>query len=260
MNKIFAKQFNKRALAFGWGMVMAMIIFMSTAWFAFTTTNQKISAEITSLSILEDYYKEQDRLIAYSETSSKLALSQSFYQLAKDSAIDITNSCKVINNVMVWNNNCHPNADFVKQKFLEYYDTNFNSFMLEYPNKMDITYTNVLENTTLISRASPVTFSSEKQGTFAKYNFTYNFEPSIKINLTEQGISLEDFESIYNKILECNKKIECFQKINLENWDISTESQGSWFLFKLKTKKPFIFYENDIENYAPIELNFIIEL
>lgn len=253
---------NRCALAFGWGMIIAMIVFMSTAWFAFTITNQKISAEISSLPILENYYREQNIFTVYAETSSKLALSQAFYQITKDSAINISNPCRVINNIIVWNENCHPNKDFIKKRFLEYYNASFNSLILKYPNIKTVPqYTNVIDDnaTEIISQASQIVFSSEKQGTFAKYNFSYNFEPSIKLNLTERGIYLKDFMELYDKIVACNKDLACIHSIELDNWNITVEDKNSFFQFKLKTKNSFIFYENNLENYSPIELNFIIE-
>lgn len=253
---------NKKAGIFAAGMILAMLIFMTTAWFAFSTTNKRISAEISTLPILNSYYNEQDRFLLYAQEAQKLAASQALYNIAKDAAIDpISESCNLMNNYMLWNEHCSPKTEIVKQKLLDYYNKTFDASIKAYPDeKMHSDYiSEITETKELSSTAQAISLNSEKQGSFAKYNLSYSFNPSIKLNLTEQNIYLEDFEIIYNKIAACNKNLECIKAISLEHWNIAIEEQTSYFLFKLKTKTFHFFHEDNIEKYKPIELNFIIE-
>lgn len=253
---------SKKAGIFAAGMILAMLIFMTTAWFAFSTTNKKITAEINTLPVLNSYYNEQDRFYLYAQESQKLAVSQAFYQIAKDAAINpAKESCNLLNNYIIWNENCNPNTDMIKERFLENYNQTLANLIKLYPNdNMRPEYVNEInENNWIASTAQPITLNSEKQGSFAKYNFSYSFSPSIKLNLTEQDIYLEDFKMIYNKFDSCNKELECIKAISLKHWKITVEEYSSYILLKLKTKKAFFFQENGVEKYAPIELNFIIE-
>ncbi len=264
------KNKNRRAVAFAYGMVLAMIVFMSAAWYAFTTTNNKITAEINTLSVLKIYYNEHDRFSIYLEESQKLASSQAFYQLSQDAAIDKSQtSCRIIENNVVWGENCHPEEDFINIKFTEDYRFSLNSLVSKYPNeKLRPEYANALNDAMdeMTSVAAPLTLSSQKQGTFVKYTFNHTIDPTIKLNLTEQSIYLNDFTEIYDKIREEKNKCstinaDCFKNINFEHWTFVTEDHASYILFKFKTKKAFIFKAIDTtaENFGPVELNFIIE-
>ncbi|MGB9707841.1 MAG: hypothetical protein ACPLXC_00735 [Candidatus Pacearchaeota archaeon] len=261
---------NKRAVAFAYSIIIAMIVLMSAAWYAFTTTNNKITAEVTALSVLRNYYNEQDRFSVYLEESQKLAASQAFYQLLKDSAIDKSQiSCKIIENVIVWSDSCHPEEDFIRVKFIEDYRFSFSSLMKNYPNeKFRPEYANALNEAMdeIISVTTPFTLSIQKQGTFATYTFNYTIDPTTKLNLTLQSIYLKDFEELYNKIKEEKNKCssvsaDCFKNLNFEHWTFTTEDKMSYLLFKFKTKGAFIFKEpeTNAQNFKPIELNFIIE-
>lgn len=257
---------NKTAGIFAIGMILAMIVFMTTAWFSFSLVNKKISTTIKTLPNLTELYEEQDRFYLYLKESSKLAASQAFYQISKDAAID-ERSCNLINNYVIWEQNCHPKTELVRQKFLEYYNQNLAAFIKNYPNKMlRPEFLNEFETEEIInSTALPIEIQTTKKSNFANYNFSYAIKISIKRNISEQGIYLEDFEEIYNKINELKEKcsatsggvsnIECFKNLELEHWNFEIEQQGSYFFFKLKTKNLFFFNEKGVENFAPIELN-----
>jgi len=250
---------NKKAGIFAAGMVLAMIIFITTAWFAFSTTNKKISREMLCLSVLNSYYNEEDRFMLYARESAKIAASQAFYLIAKDAAVNLKeNSCNVRNNYIIWTESCHPETESIKEKFLNYYNKTFSELIKNYPNKVQPEYFLLLENDTLILMAQPIRFTSEKQETFAKYTINYSFDPSFMLNLPEQKIYLEDFETIYNKIKACNNNSSCLEDISFEHWETSLEEFATYYLFNLKTKN-FYFFQDDTQKYEKIELGFIIE-
>ncbi|MEM2954856.1 MAG: hypothetical protein QW625_02835 [Candidatus Nanoarchaeia archaeon] len=263
---------KRKAGIFAAGMILAVLIFMATAWHTFSTTNKKISVGIETLPTLTNFYDEQDRFSIYIKESSKLAASQALYNLAKDAAIDKNKElCRIEpqTGYIIWDSSCKPELSFIKQKFLQNYNKSFNEFIQKYPNaNLRPTYINEFDETTaknkeIKSTALPIIFQSIEKGTFAVYNFSYVIETSTKINLTEQNIYLEDFEEIYNKIIEEKAKcqtldVDCFKNLNFDRWNFDVERQGSYIIFKFKTKAIYFFQETSIERYAPIELNFAI--
>jgi len=254
---------NKNAGIFAALMILSMIIFMTTAWFAFSKTNEKIKESI-NISVLSDIYKEYDRFSFYLKESSELSASQAFYEIAKDAGINLSLECNTYNNYIIWDVNCKPDSLFIEQKFVDEYNKTFSNYIRNYPNEnFIIRFDNKLENKEITSEASsPVILSSEEKSSFATYNVSYKLSPSIKASLESYNIHLEDFGNIYSSIIRekenCRNdedSVSCLKNnIVLENWQFDARKEGSYYLFKFTTKKYFFFYENE-EKFAPISVN-----
>lgn len=264
---------NRKAGIFAVGMIIAMILFMTTAWLAFTTTNKKLDASFNLAPYLTNIYNEQDRFSLYSEESTKLAASQAFYEIAKDAAIDKNKGgCLVYNNYFVLSDSCKPEITSIKTRFLEKYNQSLNSLIQKYHyEKLRINYINAFDETgsAIRSDANPINMDSQKKASFATYNFSYIFNPSVTISLAnglaKHDIILDDFETIYNDAVNaktaCNQDINCIKgKMSLERWKFDVEKSGQYFLFKAKTNISFFYQESQdaAEKFAPIEFNFAI--
>lgn len=273
------ERLNKRAGIFAVGMIITMMVVMAAAWQAFSTTNKKITVGTKILPNLTSLYDEQDRFFIYIEESKSLAASQALYEIAKDAAINKNkDSCRVEpkTNYFIWDNNCKPEALFIKQKFIQEFNKSLASFVEAYPKEnLRLHYTNEFAEGSeeIISTALPIKLESKAKSTFASYSFSHSLKPfltSTKTNLTKENIDL-NFNEIYNKIVEKKTRCQTEQKdteecskalkaIEFDSWHASVERQGSYFIFRLKTKDFFFFQENNLENYKPIELNFVIEI
>lgn len=253
---------NRKAGMFAAGMILAMLIFMSTAWFAFSTTNKKINAEFDVFPDLKNFYDNQDRFVLYSTESSKFAASQAFYEIAKDSAIDKNkDSCQVYNNIIIWSGSCKPETSFVETKFMESFNAGFNGLIQKFPNPdFKITYSNALNGNNIDSTAQAIKQESKEKGSFAAYTFTFSFEPTIHLDLEKKN--LHDFILIYERATEaknkCGQDIPCLKNtFNMENWIFDVEKSSNYMIFRLRTKTSY-FYNDGAEKFSPIELNFAL--
>jgi hypothetical protein len=260
---------NRKAGIFALGMIIAMILFMTTAWLAFTTTNKNLDVSFNLAPYLTNYYNEQDRFFLYIDESTKLAASQAFYEIAKDAAIDKNkDSCLVYNNYFVLSPGCKPELSSIKTRFLEKYNQSLNNLIQKYPSeKLRISYGNEFDETgmTIRSGADLIKLDSQKKASFALYNFSYSFNPSNSFSLAKLNIVLDDFETIYNKAVNtksvCNQDINCVkEKMTSDRWQVDVEKSGQYFLFKLKTKKSFFYQDvtESSEKFAPVSFNFAI--
>ena len=260
---------NKRAAgAFVIFMFMGMIVFITATLITFNTTNKKVIDEVNLIPVLKDFYNEQDKFLIYSTESSKLAASQAFYLVAKDSAIDKNkDSCRAdsTSNTIVWSESCNPDVNFVETKFMEYFNDNFNSSIRKYPVKdFQTSYTNVLNGDKIDSNSQPIKLEAKRQSSFAIFNLSYNFNSSIHTNLSEQKTLPDNFVDVYNNAInaknKCNNDINCIKnKMNLGDWNLELEKSPSYIIFKLKTKTSY-FYNDGADKFAPIELNFALAL
>lgn len=263
---------SKKAGIFGAGMILMMIVFMSTAWFAFSTTNKKVAAEMELLPVLTSLYNEQDRFYLYLEETKKLASSQAYYETIKKLETGTINkNCRIEPNtkIAIWDSRCKP-TDEIKKSFLEEFNKSFDFFIKAYPNeKLRQNYIHIFDenkNETIISKTQQAILETQKNGTFAIYNITFSTEQTETIitELKEQQISLDDFVKIYEEVvkerencIETNQ--DCFKNLNFENWNRKVEKQGNYFFFELTTKKAFFFIEKNKMKFEPIKLKFILE-
>ena len=264
---------QKKAGVFAIGMVIAMILFMTAAWFAFTATNNKITFETRALEPLMDYNNEYDRFIIYRDESAKMAASQAFYEIARDAGIDKNqDSCTVYNNYFILSDNCKPGTNAVRAKFIDIYNRSFNNLMSLYPqynfrnNIYSVMYSS--DRNMIEFKTDKIKPSSQVKTDFAVYNLSYEVDPSATVNLSEQDIILEDFEEIYLKII--NAKNSCVgreitscmkSKLEFVRWHFDAEKQGSHLIIKMKTKSSYFYQDaTSDERFAPVEFNFAIQM
>lgn len=259
---------NRKAGIFAAGMVLATIIFIVTAWFAFSTTNKNVATEIELLPILTSIYNEQDRFSLYIEETKKLAASQAFHIIAKNGAVEKKSACKIEpeTRLPIWNLECKPETEYIKKAFLEEFNKSFDFLIKSYPNeKLRQNYTHIFDEqeNIIISKNEPATIEIEKKGIFVNYAIIFSKEQTINTKLEEQGIYLNDFLKIYDKIMEekskCNENEDCFKNLNFENWNVEVEKQNNYYFFNLKTKRAFFFIENNNIKFEPIKLEFVLE-
>ncbi|UZE93792.1 MAG: hypothetical protein IB618_03430 [Candidatus Pacearchaeota archaeon] len=259
---------NKKAGVFAIGLVLGMIIFIGMSWHAFSTTNKNINAGVIKTTASINIKNMGDRLSFYINESSKLAASQAFYEIVKDSAIDKDNpSCTVTGDTIIWNSNCMPEKIFLQNKFTDEYGKSFFDSLKAYSetNLTDITYTHTFENGEIKTKTDPKTFSSEEKGTFATYKLEYEFNPSITLILEEENINLDSFDFIYIKtnsdIRECRDEeavdmVLCVKnKLEFDGWTVDVKKQGSYLIFELETEEYF-FFEDKGMKFEKIILKF----
>ena len=256
---------GKKAGVFAISMVIGMIIFISLSWHAFSITNRNLNLGISKTITNNEDVK--DRFIFYITESSKLAAAQAFHEIAKHSAGN--DDCKVIENKIIWNDECKPDQKSLKDEFLKRYNSSFIGFIKNYPeeNLRDIEYFYLIENDKLISVASKKTLNSIKEETFVTYNISSEFDASSIINLTELNIKLDDFGQIYeeaqNAITECrdsNNISSCVQnKLSFKRWQTEVKKEGSYLIFKCQTKNYF-FFDDSGEKFEPITLDFAMAI
>jgi len=267
-NKTRKQSQNKKAGIFAAGMILAVIIFMAAAWFAFNTTNNKIKAEIQTLSILNNFNNEQVKFSFYAHDSQKLAASQAFYELAKEAAIDpLSDSCYIKETYFIWSEHCHPQTDQVTRLFLNKYNQTFSKLIRDYPNKnISADFANIIEGDKLTSTSLPIILEEKKKATFATYTITQDISPKppLQTDLVGEKIYLDNFENIYNGVLSRKSSCSiineaCFEDLGFAHWNDKVEDKGAYLLFTLTTKETHFFQEGNALVYKPIVLNFVIE-
>lgn len=252
---------NKKAGMFGALMVLSMIVFMATAWFAFSKTNEKINGSF-NITALKNYYYEQDKFSFYMKESSRLSASQAFSEISKQAGINLTTKCNTYKNYIIWNENCFPDNLFIQQKFLEEYNKSFHNYINNYPNKEFIVdFIHNFEDNKITSEGKKITLTTAKKSSFAVYNFSYEIIPKSNFDLASEKINLNNFREIYNIVInekeKCSNEISCLKNnVVLNDWNVEIEKENNYILFNFSTKK-FFFYEN-AEKFAPIAMNIAL--
>ncbi len=262
---------NKKASIFALGMVLGVIILMGIAWYGFAATNKNIYKGIKIIDPL-NYKNLKDNFALYLNESAKLSASQSFYEIAKETAIDKENpGCNIYSgkDYIIWSQECKPEQKIIEEMFIKYYNKSFNILLQEYPliDTEKIEYNHILEENQINSFASLEKIKTTKKAVFATYNVSYEFDPSTNLDIKKQEIHLEDFISIYqkttNQIKICKEEenqLDCIKKnLEFERWIFYVDKEGSFFIFEFKTKKYFFFENVDgRERFNPLKLNFAI--
>jgi hypothetical protein len=263
---------NRKASIFALGMVLAAFIFMGLAWGGFFMSNKNVNREIG----LEEpmYLKNiEDKFILYSNQAAKLSASQAFYELSEESVINRENkNCKIYSgkNYIIWDQNCKPKQEIIDHSFINKYTENFNDFIQNYNYNIDTTnfeYFHVLEENEITTTSHSETIKITKKTAFATYNISYEFHPSITLELTNNEIYLNDFVLIYQQIISARQTCEtnddqakCIEdNINAERWSFDITKESSYFVCEFRTKNYFFFEdENGKEKFARAALNFAI--
>ncbi len=268
---------NKKAGIFAVGMVLGMIIFIGIAWYAFSSTNKNINSGI-EISDATNYKNLQNTFSFYMNGVAKLSSTQSFYDIAKQAAINKENSnCNVYSekNYFMWSSDCKPEQQFIEDLFVEKYNQSFYDFLQKYPESgfesgfelQKIEYIHNLEEEIIKSTAPIKVLKTEKATAFATYNISYNLNPIINLNLSEQEIYLDDFIDIYHTtnlaVQECkeqqNPEICIKNKLNFKRWTTKIQKSSSNFIFELKTNKYFFFKDSEgRQDFKQIKLNFVM--
>ena len=126
---------NKKASIFALGMVLGVIILMGIAWYGFAATNKNIYKGIKIIDPL-NYKNLKDNFALYLNESAKLSASQSFYEIAKETAIDKENpGCNIYSgkDYIIWSQECKPEQKIIEEMFIKYYNKSFNILLQEYP-------------------------------------------------------------------------------------------------------------------------------
>lgn len=255
---------GKRAGIFAAGLVLGMIIFIGLSWHSFSTTNRNLNMGIIKALSSTQYKDMENKVSFYLDESAKLASSQAFYEIAKNSAVNKESMCNVINDNIIWNSNCRPEQQFIESMFIEKYNQSFYGFLENYLEEdLKAEYIHIIKEGKIESSAEQKTFVSQEGTSLSTYKLSYVLDPSITHNLNEQDIYLGDFEFIYQEtdsvILKCKDNddvVSCVKKnLNLARWTTKVKKEASYLIFELETKKSF-FFEDPEEKFEPVVLNF----
>lgn len=261
---------NKKAGVFAIGMVITLFILMRLTWHGFTLFNEKVDKGISSLDNLTTLYAASERISFYLQEASRLSASQAYYIIAQEAAIDKEKQkCFTRKyqgkDIIQWEELCKPQLALLKQKFLSEQNKSLIKFIERYPEKLNISMLNTIEND-LLSTMIKVHLTTQQASSFALYNLSYGLEKNFKINLTEEKIFLDDFVNIYDKssttIKECkNQEIKtCLKKLSFKNWNYKVTVFDRWVLFEFSSKKYFFFENETGMRFEPIELKFSLAL
>lgn len=259
---------NKKGGAFALGMVIIVVFLTIFILHSFTVANRKIEVGVDKLENLTDIYESADRLSLYMQEAVKLSAYQTFYNITKESAININNrNCFTKKyqdeNIVLWSEQCKPEQGFIEEKFFSEHDKNLNNSLNSYPEEIDITTSYTIENNKVATMIK-TTLSKKQAASYTAYNLSYELNKEFIVDLAEEQIYLDDFPKIYDKIKlkieECKEQTDfetCLKTLSFQRWNIKTTILDTWVLFKLKTKKYFFFEdENGAEQFEQIELTF----
>ena len=245
---------NKKALTFGITLVLIVIVLMAVAIYSFVAMQKTtLQSTKTSQAILE-FEQEQTRLKIYAEQSAILTASQTIYEMSQKSMVNSAN-CFYFENSFIWEDSCKPEQlDFW---FSEKFKKSFSDLMDQYPKKIKNLYINFTNNTIIIQDVS--LFKEVKKP--VNYNITFKFDKLVEINLSNEGLNLEEIQILYSKIIaakqSCNNDPSCIQnRITLKNWDMSITSQSGYLAFNLETKELFSINSAGTILIEKIKLNF----
>ena len=252
---------NKKAGAFAIGMVLAMIVLVSLTLYSISKSNQDVEKTF-SLKNLTSLYFEADRISFYFKEASRLSAHQAFYEIVKDAAINTSNKLCFSQSyedkeIIIWDKNCKPEINFLKERFLLEYKKNIAKYAKRYPKDVKFEIESWMENDKVVSRLK-VKLNERNE----RYNISYSFIKVFYTNLTSESIVLEDFPEIYEKVnvkKENKGNIENCFGLSFERWKCKAKRIDDSYLFELETKKPYFFELDGKEHFENIRLVFLLK-
>lgn len=243
---------NKKAQIFAVGLVLITLIALGYALYTFVMIKGNTETSLRPPIKLIDAYDAKTKLLFYVKESAKLAAQHAFDFVAEKKAA--SGNCTIDGNGYVgWSSNCKPNTTEIEENFLLEFKKSYESYMKDYPEKTSCNVT--LEKNKINIKAANITLSiTEKE-----YNASFTFEPSFSADVSDFGISLTDFESIYLAAQSCKSKdalnVKNCMTEKIKNWDTNVELRETSLLFDVITQKGFFFEEG----FSAIKLKFKIE-
>jgi hypothetical protein len=243
---------DKKAHFFAVGLVLVMIIVIVAAVIGFGRDTKKSETSLDILLKTQDAYMVRNISSQFAIDSASLSAQQTFQRIANLGGVFGSCSVDTIGEVkyVVWNKDCNPNTDTIKEKFQENVQMTFDNFLKTNP---DIAYSLKLNNNVLSATSKAKKTVDVSSGSI---NLHSEYTPSFSIDLNSLGIYFGDFESLYSSVKNCNRKVECIKELDLKRWKISdvSEVEGK-VIINITTQKIFFYSEKEASKYSPVTMS-----
>ena len=151
---------NKKGTVFGVFLVIGMIAILTTVWYSFDSTKNKMLIEMDSPIYLYQLNSIKENFILYKEESVKLSAQQAFYDTLKNNNLIFPENCEAYQNFVILTDSCLPDKETANKIFIQNFNRNYLSFMNNYPT---------------------IYLKQEKEGE-QSYSFSPKFEPQLNEN------------------------------------------------------------------------------
>jgi len=240
---------NKKAIAFGIMLVLVTIAAISVSFYYFVHDHNKKLQNAFTAEAISNFEEEQSRLKYYGKESIKLSAYNALYSMTRKSLVYLDSSCLVYGETYIWSDFCKPSN--LESWFSEEFDSELKNLLDAYPKKIAF----------LTSMDKDLIKINIKLMNNTTSNLTLEYAFDINFNLTENNLSLTEFENLYAQVQEakskCNTDTECIKKeIKLEDWDIQVIQESGYLLFTLETKKSYFLNRGGILSFEKIKLKF----
>jgi len=243
---------NKKAHFFAIGFAITMVFVIAVALMSFSGESKKSEQSLEILSKMQDASINKTMEIQFAVDSASLSAQQTFQRIAGMGGVFGSCSVDTISGVgyVIWNKECNPNTDTIKEKFQENVQLTFDNFLKTNP---DIAYSLKLNNNILSA-----TSKAKKTINIPLENITLSSEytPSFSIDLNSLGIYLGDFELLYSSVKNCIRKVDCIKGLDLKRWKIAdvSEVEGK-VIINITTQKVFFYSEKGANKYSPVTMS-----
>lgn len=252
---------TKKAQIFPLLLVLVVLILCGYAFFRFLTTSGGFEGALIAPSSVIGLYSSSERFEFFAEESARLAVIQTYYDLAREGDFAADNCLQGEGDYTEF---CGLAAELDK-KIASQIKSNLDAFKEGYEDdEFGNKFSGIIYEAEVHGDA--IKFSSKEEelhmpvqeGIFP-YSARYDFKQEISFSLDELGLT--DFSEIYDKFISCNGKgttqeIEaCMQE--LKNFDVKVSTQDKKNLFELTSKKKFFFESSGSPVYEPISINFV---
>lgn len=244
---------DRKGVMFAVGIIIAAFIIFSFFFYTLIINESKkepIFYYALDPLIVQNYVKE---INFYIEESAELSYSQAMYKLLSNfhNMGLMEGECKKLELGFIFDKDCVLSSEkFLENRFIEIFNSTFNSyleksdFLKEQKISFKISFNDRLLNIYSTKNLSYFTRAIEDKSK----RVSYYFNPSVSISV---DLSTSDLVSLYRVLRKyvktCESIIKCIEKdksdIN-KKFDIDVIEKKDYFIFKILTKKRFLFKDS----------------
>jgi len=241
---------NKKGQVIEGVLIIAAVMVMIATIVAVITYEKAVSDSIGPPKEVLDFYFKLDGFNIYHQEAGKIAIIESYGDVASKLQLNSEN-CKTVGNVVIWDENCGPDNSRISEKFISGVSEKFREITGKKEFKIE------LERDKVVFTPGDFDSSVFVIKEYIKYNLSKSFYSSFSL----EAPSL-DFEEAYSQAILLSKFCEnktdftgCMKDFNFKGWNSGIGVKGDYLLFTLSTEKSHL-YGGD---FKPIKTRFAIQ-
>lgn len=228
---------NKKGIGFGKLFLVLCLILFGLTLLLFSKAKRRADSAIGT-DELDKISSKNFRF--YFFDSMRLAISEFIKESATYSFIDSNNAnCQLTSNrVIIFNEDCKPDIDFMKDQAMKKISENINNSLKQIEIETDVSCSFEDEVKILRCYSNEMNLSAVRNTDF----FSYVIYNKFNLNQTmafDRQLNLTEIEEIYFSAKNC-RTVNC--QLDLTGWDVKTiERDGNYLVFSLESKKEYPF-------------------